>query len=670
VLRKLLASSTFAIAGALASLSARLKDTLRSADPAAPLTDVLDEDYEALDETAEEWSDEEVAEPLTKADEAALRHEIADLEAFSSLATSIQRNAKGEALVKALRVGFAQAAELGAARKAIIFTESRRTQNYLLRRLADSEFAEGLVLFNGANTDERSRAIYAAWWERHRGTDRVTGSRSADMRSALVDYFRDEGRIMIATEAGAEGINLQFCSLVVNYDLPWNPQRIEQRIGRCHRYGQRHDVVVVNFINRRNEADKRVYELLRDKFKLFEGVFGASDEVLGAIESGVDIEKRIADIYQRCRRPEEIRAAFDQLQLELDAEISAEMSQTRRKLLDNFDDDVREKLRVRDADSKAVLSAFERRLMLLTRAELADDATFDGDSAFVLERCPFGDGIPLGRYELPRRSPDAHIYRLAHPLAQAVIERARQCQLPPATITFRYAEHDGKISILEPWLGSSGWLAVMALTVSALDQAEDYLIPVAFTDDGQPLDRETVERLLALPGRHAPLPSAQLDWGDAQPQLPSPDGSWGEAQATLTPAVGHPRLGELVTAEVQAITQGIAERNARFFEAEVEKLEGWADDLKLGLERDIKELDRRIKEARRAATVAATLAEKLEGQKQVRALEAERSQKRRSLFDAQDEVDQRRQGLIEAIEAKLAQETRLEHLFTVRWRLT
>src|SRR5258705_12013681 len=146
------------------------------------------------------------------------------------------------------------------------------------------------------------------------------------MRSALVDYCREEGRIMIATEAGAEGAHLQFCSLVVNYDLPWNPQRIEQRIGRCHRYGQKHDVVVVNFLNRKNEADQRVLELLSEKFKLFEGVFGASDEVLGAIESGVDFERRINDIYQRCRKSAEIRVAFDQLQLELSFEISEAMT--------------------------------------------------------------------------------------------------------------------------------------------------------------------------------------------------------------------------------------------------------------------------------------------------------------------------------------------------------
>jgi hypothetical protein len=71
---------------------------------------------------------------------------------------------------------------------------------------------------------------------------------------ALVDYFRESADIMIATEAAAEGLNLQFCSLVINYDLPWNPQRIEQRIGRCHRYGQKYDVVVVNFVNIRNHA--------------------------------------------------------------------------------------------------------------------------------------------------------------------------------------------------------------------------------------------------------------------------------------------------------------------------------------------------------------------------------------------------------------------------------
>ena len=153
----------------------------------------------------------------------------------------------------------------------------------------------------------------------------------------------------------------------MNYDLPWNPQRIEQRIGRCHRYGQQHDVVVLNFLNSKNAADQRVFQLLSEKFRLFEGVFGASDEVLGAIESGVDLERRIAGIYQSCRKPDEIQQAFDALQLELNLEINETLNTARQQLLENFDDEVREKLKIRSEVSKAALGRYERLLMDLTR---------------------------------------------------------------------------------------------------------------------------------------------------------------------------------------------------------------------------------------------------------------------------------------------------------------
>lgn len=644
VLRKLLASSTFAIAGALTSISNRLKTKLRKQEPTQSLAEELDEDYEALDETADEWAEDKPTEPFSDADRAALEREIADLDEFARLATSIEHNAKGKALLKALDIAFDETAKYGGAQKAIIFTESRRTQDYLLRLLSDSRWGDGIVLFNGSNTDERSKAIYDAWLERHQGTDSVTGSKSADIRSALVDYFREHGRIMIATEAGAEGINLQFCSLIINYDLPWNPQRIEQRIGRCHRYGQKHDVVVVNFLNRKNDADRRVFELLSEKFQLFEGVFGSSDEVLGAIESGVDFEKRIADIYQRCRKPEEIEAAFDRLQLELSFEINEAMTQTRRKLLENFDDEVREKLKIRDQDSKEALGRFEQLLMRLTHHELNGHAEFLGESSFRLATLPFSakvDEIPLGTYELPRRSGDAHTYRLSHPLAEAVIRQAKSRNLPSAEIHFDYVAYEGKVSILEPLLGKSGLLALSLFTVEALDQAEDYLIFAAITDDSQSLDEETARRLFSLPG----------------------------AVATNHVDVSSPFLESFTQQRKNEIQRNISERNARFFEAEAEKLDSWADDLKVLLERELKELERQIKEAKRAATAALTLEGKLTGQKQVKALEAQRNQKRRSLFDAQDDVDRQRDQLIAQIEGKLTHRSELQRLFTIRWRV-
>lgn len=645
VLRKLLASSTFAIAGALISISNRLKAKLRKEESPESLEEELEQDYEALDETTDEWTEDEPEQTLSREDRAAIEKEIADLDAFARLATSIQHNAKGKSLLQALEIAFAKATEIGAAQKAVIFTESRRTQSYLLRLLADSPFSEGIVLFNGSNSDERSRQIYTDWLARHQGTDRVSGSRTADLCSALVDYFREQGRIMIATEAGAEGINLQFSSLVVNYDLPWNPQRVEQRIGRCHRYGQQHDVVVVNFLNRKNAADQRVFQLLSEKFKLFEGVFGASDEVLGAIESGVDFEKRIAAIYQRCRKPEEIQSAFDQLQLELSMEINEAMTHTRQELLENFDDEVREKLRIRDEASKAFLNHFERQLMQFTRHELNGHAEFLADAAFRLKTQPFpekADQIPLGLYELPRRSGEARLYRRNHPLAEALLDRAKSRELRPAEINFDYAKHDGKVSVLESFIGQTGWLTASLFTIESLDQAEDYLIVSAMTEQDIMLNEETAARLLSIPGQ-------------------------------VTGYVAEPSRIEILTDSTRQrqsnIQKEISARNARFFEAEAEKLDGWADDLKVGLEREIKELDRQIKEARRAATAALTLEEKLAGQKQIKALEAQRNQKRRSLFDAQDDVDRQREALIAQIEGKLQQKETIQQLFTIHWAL-
>jgi len=644
VLRKLLASSTFAIAGALSSISNRLQRRLDQSRPTS-LVEALDEDYEGLDQTAEEWTDDE-AELLTKSDQRALEHEIAELREFARLATSIEQNAKGRALLKALEVGFAKAREFGADEKAIIFTESRRTQSYLLRVLADSPYADHIVLFNGTNTDEQSKAIYQEWLARHVGSDRVTGSKTADMRSALVDYFREQGKIMIATEAGAEGINLQFCAMVVNYDLPWNPQRIEQRIGRCHRYGQKHDVVVVNFLNRKNEADQRVYQLLSEKFQLFEGVFGASDEVLGVIESGVDFEKRIGGIYQQCRQTDEIKAAFDQLQRELTLEINEAMTHARQKLLENFDDEVREKLRVRNADTNLHLNQFEHQLMRLAKHELGGSAEFVDSSSFRLNALPdwiAGAAIPTGLYELPRRSGDAHFFRVSHPLGEAIVSRAHLRPLPAAEIVFDYAGHEGRISQIEPLVGKAGWLSASLLSVDALGQSEDHLLLSGVSDDGVQLGNEAASRLMTIGGSVS---------GEARPP---------EDVATT--------LADALLVQQANIRRDISERNARFFEAEADKLDGWADDLKVGLERELKELDRQIKEARRAATVALTLEEKLAGQKALKALEAERSTKRRSLFDAQDKIDEQRTELIAQIEGKLEQNTAVQPLFTIRWRV-
>ncbi len=676
VLRKLLASSSFAIAGALESLIRRLKQTLEEKQP-VDLTEELDQDYESLDETADELDAQAGNDSRKKTEQeiAAIRAEISDLEGFRQLAVSITENAKGQTLLQGLKAAFERLQELGAAKKAIIFTESRRTQDYLLSLLSRTEYADGVVLFNGSNSDPISRRIYAEWIERHKGSDRVTGSKTADTRAALVDYFREQGKIMIATEAGAEGINLQFCSLVINYDLPWNPQRIEQRIGRCHRYGQKHDVVVVNFLNRDNDADRRVYELLDQKFRLFDGVFGASDEVLGAVESGVDFERRIADIYQNCRHPNEIHTAFEQLQLDLAGEISDAMLNARKALLENFDEEVQERLKLAKQDAETSLGKLERHLMRFTQAMLQGHAEFeDKNSAFTLRSLPsevmaVANGeVPLGHYELPRRSDEAHVYRLQHPLAQSLLRTAQSRTLSPAILHLNYEAYGAKVSVLDALRGKRGVLAVQLLRVQSLGATEEYLL-AAGVSESQILDAEVAERLLALPGYAENLPRAE-----SQPQQTALSPAlMGAEQSSLDFSAAHVSLPKALENELSSqratILGNIEKRNLGLFSEESEKLDAWADDLKVGLEREIKDLDRAIKECRTKGKGAATLAEKLEAQKAQRELETQRDKKRRELFFRQDEIQMKRDKLIDELETQLHHQITHQFILCCEWEL-
>ena len=636
VLRKLLASSTFAIAGTLRRLVARLEG--------APEEGALDPvDFDTLEELEEEWAEDDAgADEGTPAvvDPMALQREIADLRRFAALAESIALNAKGEALIPALAAALDRAEALGAARKALIFTESRRTQEYLVRLLEADGHAGQIVTLSGTNSDPESTRIYNAWRARHEGEDMVTGSRPVDIKTAIMEEFRDRATTLIGTEAAAEGVNLQFCSLVVNYDLPWNPQRIEQRIGRCHRYGQKHDVVVLNFINRANAADKRVYELLSQKLRLFDGVFGASDEVLGALESGIDFEKRIAEIYQSCRTADAIERAFDQLQSELEEQIQAQMKSTRTSLLENFDEEVARKLRVSRDEAQASLDDRQRWLLLLTRQELGERAEFASDEPRFRYK---GDGARAGEYHLDWQKAEqlgAAFYRQEHPLAQSVIERAMQKPLPPATLTLDYAAHGAKIAILEPLLSQSGWLELVKVRVKAFDETE-YLVLTGVTERGTELDQETCERLLSLPA--------------------CVSGETGERPSALD---------ALSAARVGSVLQLAEQKNARFFDEEVLKLDRWAEDLKQSLEREIKGLDKEIRETRQSSRLAARLEDKLAAQRKVRDLEEKRKRMRRDLYEQQDQIDGRRDQLIAGMERQLKQEHVVGVVFSVRWNLS
>ncbi len=659
ILRKLLASSSFAIASTLNGLVYKLTKMIEEAQQQQLSQEIpipgLEENYENLEVQSEEWIDydedetkeETVKKKYSKEDIVLMKKEREDLEKFRDLAKKIWKNSKGEALLIALKQGFEMATDLGAQKKAIIFSESRITQDYLLRLLSENGYQNKIVLFNGSNNDAKSKEIYETWIKEHKDTDKITGSKTADMRAALVDYFKDEAQIMIATEAAAEGINLQFCSLVINYDLPWNPQRIEQRIGRCHRYGQKYDVVVINFVNRKNAADKRVYELLDQKFNLFKGVFGASDEVLGTIESGVDFEKRIANIYQTCRTEEEINTAFDKLQNEMDQNIQSGLKDARQKLLENFDAEVHEKLKVNLRESQGYLDCYERWLWDITRHYLGDMADFaQNEYSFILKKNPFPkEEIHPGPYKIGKNVEDAHVYRPGHPLAQRILAKVKDCRLPEAEITFDYSNNTVIISTLKSLIGQSGWLSAVTLTIDSLE-SEDHVILLGFCEDGSNLDQEQCQRLFSLPAEikeKAPLDKL----ADAKQKFKS-----------------------MLHAREQEIVEAITERNGTFFDAELEKMDKWAEDVKESLEMELKKLSIDIKAKKTEAKKILKLEDKVKAQRQIKDMEKKRNTMRHDLYQMQDEVDERKEKLIAEIEGRLRQKIESCELFLIKWRLT
>jgi superfamily II DNA/RNA helicase len=648
ILRKLLASSTFAISGTLEALGNKL-ETILTKNTKNNTEEIIAADFESYDELKDEWEDDDeetnIEKNYTSNDIDNIRSEIKTLKEFETLAKSIQRNSKGEKLFTALENGFKEMERLQAPRRAIIFTESTRTQIYLRNILEARGFADNVVLYNGSNTDSKSREIYATWVSKYKNTDRVTGSRTADMRAALVDYFREEATIMIATEAAAEGINLQFCSLVVNYDMPWNPQRIEQRIGRCHRYGQKYDVVVVNFLNKANAADQRVYELLRDKFQLFNGVFGASDEVLGSIENGVDFEKRIAKIYQECRTTAQIEIAFNELQSDLESNISNAIQQTRQQLLENFDEEVHEKLRINLQESKEYLTRYETWLWNITRFYLNNDADFSADEySFTLRRNPFPDTkIHSGPYRIGKSLDDANIYRIGHPLAQKIIEQCKAKELEEYELIFDYTNSGKKISSIEKFVGQSGYMMGNLLSITSFE-LEEFIHLCAVTESETMIDKEECERFFSL--------SATII--EKEEKVPT------QYALLLADAIRTHRLNTI---------DEIGVRNASYFEIELEKLDNWGEDRRNSLKVTLKELDEQIKVIKKQARLAPNLPEKLKLEKERKKLEAERDEAWKEYDGAAKEIEKNKDQLIDNVEKRLKQVIKEESFLFIKWQL-
>lgn len=678
LMRKMLSSSPLAIAGTLEKVAARVDKLIKDGDEDAHKKELEKIAQGDDDEISSDWNKEEMEEDGDAAEEnknpfdrEKARAELNDLRRFIKMAKAItpENDSKLKALFGALENGFSEMQKLGAAKKALIFTESKRTQRYLAKHLAARGYGGKIAMFSAQANDPEVNRIYADW--KRNNAARVTGSRETDIRMALVDFFRNDAEVMIATEAGGEGINLQFCSLVVNYDLPWNPQRIEQRIGRCHRYGQRHDVVVMNFLNKDNRADELVLSILTDKFRLFSDAFGASDEILGFAASGVDFEKRVLRIYQECRTAEEIGDAFARLQKEHETEIAAMMASTREKVINNLDSNVLDRLKMTMENARERMDKLTRMFWAVTRHEFEGHADFDDDAlAFDLRKPPPGTGSPLGaevaigggapagllaqagRYVLLTRqrqrdnskkggASPSDFYRPKHPLGEWALRSAAARDIPAARLTFRPKESAERHHVAEKLIGQSGWLVLESLGIKSRAQDEEFLLFSGVNDKGKSVPRETLEKLFLCP-------AAQSE------AAPPPQGKAGRLDKEAAQLLGA------------TVTKWSMRRDAQL-EEEENRLERWADDKIREVQYKLDSNKQQTRRLKNDARTAETMEAKLKVQQQIKKKDRERRAIWRDIQAREDAIEEEREKLMEHMRAKMMEKREVRRLLTVRW---
>ncbi len=276
VFQKLLDSSSYALLVALKNRSARLRELLNKAETCNDYyvifnNGIFDEDTISDNDEMSEADELTVQKTIEE-----LKAEISTLDRLISIAEKIVVNKKGEKLIKLIKD-----LKRKGHKKFLIFTQFRTTQDYLMGILSDFS----TVAFNGSmSRDEKQEAILK---------------------------FKNEAEIIIATEAGGEGRNMQFCDVLINYDLPWSPLKIEQRIGRIHRFGQANDVHIYNFSTRGTVAE-RVLEVLTEKLRIFEESIGTPDIMLGQIEDEVNLNTLFMELASGRKRKRDIDAELSQ----------------------------------------------------------------------------------------------------------------------------------------------------------------------------------------------------------------------------------------------------------------------------------------------------------------------------------------------------------------------
>ncbi len=388
-----------------------------------------------------------------------------------------------------------------------------------------------------------------------------------------------------------------------------------------------------------------MYELLDEKFHLFTGVFGVSDDVMGSLESGVDIERQILDIYQRCRTPEEIEKAFDTLREKLEGRIQSKIEETRRLLMEQFDAEVHRRLRLNLENVKIQIKRTEDLFWRLSKYILRAVADFSDEYTFILNKPPIPEA-PSGKYTLISQSTDGinpqFLYRLSHSLGEYVLRKAKTVATPSACIRFHISDHPVKISQIEELVGCRGYLTIEQVLIKSAD-LEEYILVSGTCGADSSLSPEVAEKMWQV-GAEV-LPTAE--------ELP----------------VEKERLDHEAVRHRKAVVSASLERTHTKFEEEREKLNRWADDKVEAVERELTNVKAQIRSLQKESRNAETIDAQHAIEEKLQRLQKKKKRIRAHIFEVEDEIEAKRDELIDALEKRMNHEVHIEALFTESWEV-
>ena len=554
-----------------------------------------------------------------------VKEELQMLEAILEQSQSIKLDTKITKLQGTITEALSKSKQLGENQKVIIFTESVVTAEHIFAHLKKPFKA---LLMTGDTLDK----------------DKVRA-----------EFRKPSSQVLVSTEVGAEGLNLQFCSNIINYDLPYNPQRIEQRIGRCHRYGQKFDVTVFNFVNYSSYIDKRVYSILSEKFGLFDGIFGSSDGVIGTLEN-IGFERRLTDIYVNCRTQKEIDEAFDALQKEYAAEIKAGRDTAKQLALDSLDEDVTAKLKLIDSESKVALNRVETLLWELAKYKLKNCASINEETKTIVTGSGKFNDVKLElSYHMNRDDSLYNRLRFQNRLVKEILfdcfyEKDYNSETEKEfTVSRRFDKNslvfyldNRNIAALQNLKGNSGLLAFCTIQDDEYF-GSSYPIIVGLTDAGEVLDGKTAEKLLFLRAE--------------------------EQDRGYIPQEEKDAMAKLVAAEAEKIKAKINARYQEIFNKQRAIVAGSFKDKKDKLASTIKDLEKKLKEAKAALKTCSNLTEQSLLKNKIADITLRLSLKKQQIIDDTEELTEAEEKQVAQLRGKTLASPYTKEIFLVKWEL-